>query len=71
LSPEEFLVPFRNIRRIFIGHSSTINWKTDRPMRAANVWNLDTGAGSGGRLTIMDVETREFWQSDLMRELYG
>lgn len=59
------------IESVYIGHTSTIGWKTDRPMYAAGVWNLDTGAGSGGRLTIMDVKTKEYWQSDLVMELYG
>ena len=57
--------------RVFIGHTGTLNWKTDQPMQAANIWNLDTGAGHSGRLTIMDVETKEFWQSDPVTELYG
>ena len=60
----------QTFREIFIGHTSTLGWKTDQPMRAANIWNLDTGAGGGGRLTIMDVETKEYWQSDPVRELY-
>jgi serine/threonine protein phosphatase 1 len=55
---------------VFIGHTSTTHEKTDQPMHKANVWNLDTGAGGGGRLTIMDVETKEFWQSDPVGELY-
>ena len=58
-------------KEVFIGHTATINWKTDKPLHAANVWNLDTGSGgSTGRLTIMDVETKEYWQSDLSGELY-
>jgi serine/threonine protein phosphatase 1 len=59
-----------SFKSVFIGHTSTLNWKTDQPMKAANVWNLDTGAGYWGRLTIMDVETEEYWQSDLVKELY-
>jgi len=55
---------------IFIGHTTTINWKTDQPMHSGGVWNLDTGAGFGGRLTIMDVETKQFWQSDIVKDLY-
>lgn len=55
---------------IFIGHTSTINWKTDKPMKAANIYNLDTGGGYSGRLTIMDVETKQFWQSDSVTQLY-
>ncbi|HEY4831913.1 MAG TPA: metallophosphoesterase [Waddliaceae bacterium] len=56
---------------IFIGHTPTINWNTDQPMRAANIHNLDTGAGHGGRLTIMDAGSRQFWQSDLVGKLYS
>jgi serine/threonine protein phosphatase 1 len=51
---------------IFIGHTNLLSWGTDRPMRAANIWNIDTGAGQGARLTIMDVDTYEFWQSDMI-----
>jgi len=40
------------------------------PMYAAGVWNLDTGAGWNGKLTIMDVDTKEFWQSDFVPTLY-
>ncbi|HEX4851880.1 MAG TPA: metallophosphoesterase [Puia sp.] len=56
---------------IFIGHTSTLKWKTTVPMRAANIYNLDTGAGHHGRLTIMNVETKKFWQSDPVNEIYG
>jgi len=55
------LTPFNEI---FIGHTSTIQWNTDQPMHAANIWNLDTGGGHGGRLTIMEAQTKTYWQSD-------
>lgn len=55
---------------IFIGHTATVNWGKDTPMKAANIWNLDTGAGFRGKLTIMNVETKEYFQSDLVQELY-
>lgn len=55
------LEPFSEI---FIGHTRTLNWYEDIPMDAFNVWNLDTGAGSVGKLTVMDVAIKEFWQSD-------
>jgi serine/threonine protein phosphatase 1 len=58
-------------RTVFIGHTSTTHWKTDQPMQAAQVWNLDTGAGGRGRLTIMNVKTKKYWQSDPVGELYG
>lgn len=55
---------------IFIGHTPTMMWKTDQPMHANIIWNLDTGGGWAGRITVMDVDTKEFWQSDLGTELY-
>lgn len=57
-------------KEIYIGHTSTVNWNTDKPMNACNVWNLDTGAGWGGKLTIMDIDTKEYWQSDSVKDLY-
>ena len=39
-------------------------------MNAVNVWNLDTGAGFYGKLTILDIETKEFWQSDVVKAIY-
>lgn len=58
-------------KHIFIGHSSTLNWNTDQPMTAINITNLDTGAGSTGKLTIMDIDSKEIWQSDPLPELYS
>lgn len=55
---------------IFIGHTATTSWKTDKPINAANVWNIDTGAGFSGKLTMMDVETKEYYQSDPVQDLY-
>jgi len=57
-------------KEIFLGHTTTAFWKTNHPMHAANLWNLDTGGGSEGRLTIMNLHTKQYWQSDLLRELY-
>lgn len=51
---------------VFIGHTTTISIAgTDQPVRYNNLWCLDTGAGSSGRLTILDVKTKEFWQSEI------
>ena len=40
-------------------------------MCRCNVWNLDTGGGYEGKLTVMDVETKELWQSDFVNTLYS
>lgn len=56
--------------KVFIGHTSTLNWKTDKPIFTDKVINLDTGAGFNGRLTIMDIDTLEYWQSNPVKEFY-
>lgn len=40
------------------------------PMNRCNVWNMDTGAGFEGKLSMMDIDTKEVFQSDYVRELY-
>jgi serine/threonine protein phosphatase 1 len=55
---------------IFIGHTSTTNWSIDKPMKAVNIHNVDTGAGHDGKLTIMDIHSKQFWQSDPIGNLY-
>jgi serine/threonine protein phosphatase 1 len=59
-----------NFKEIYIGHTPTTKFDVDKPMNAFNIHNLDTGAGHSGRLTIMDLETRNFWQSDPTPDLY-
>lgn len=56
---------------IFIGHTTTELYRTLEPIHVCNVWDLDTGAGWSGKLTIMDVDTKEYWQSELSKDLYG
>jgi serine/threonine protein phosphatase 1 len=40
------------------------------PMNAANVWNVDTGAAFTGRLSAIDIDTKEVFQSDIVKDLY-
>tara|TARA_R110002167_G_scaffold43330_7_gene130981 strand:- start:451 stop:1236 length:786 start_codon:yes stop_codon:yes gene_type:complete len=40
------------------------------PMNRQNIWNLDTGGGWSGKLTAMDIDSKEFWQSDFCFDLY-
>lgn len=65
--------PFYNLTKfheIFIGHTPTLNWNIDKPMHALNIFNVDTGAGHDGKLTIMNIHSKEYFQSDLVGELY-
>lgn len=62
--------PLGTYRDIFVGHTPTELYHTLLPIHACNVWNLDTGAGWFGKLTIMDADTKAYWQSDLTPDLY-
>ena len=78
---------FSTYEKIFVGHTPTqkFNWLRraditkprrpdelrDDPLFLCNVVMMDTGAGWSGRLTIMDIETLQYWQSDPTPSLYG
>ena len=62
---------FGRYKDIFIGHTTTELYGTLEPIHACNVWDLDTGAGWSGKLTILDIETKKYWQSEQSLDLYG
>ena len=55
---------------IYIGHTPVTRINKTVPVHATGVGNSDTGAAFKGALTIMDVETKEWWQSDPEYKLY-
>jgi serine/threonine protein phosphatase 1 len=61
---------FRHYKEIYVGHTPTIGYDCDVPMKAHNLWDVDTGAAFTGKLSILDIDTKEFWQSDPLPELY-
>jgi len=55
---------------IYIGHTPVTRIGKTIPIQKACVWNIDTGAAFNGALTILDIDTKEFWQSDSLSKLY-
>lgn len=55
---------------IYIGHTPVSRINQTTPVQKACIWNMDTGAAFKGPLTIMDVDTKEFWQSEPLNHLY-
>ena len=72
LEKTDLLYPNRlNIyAEIVIGHTPTTRINQMQPVQKACVWNIDTGAAFKGKLTLMDIDTKVFWQSDLLPDLY-
>ncbi len=60
----------KNYNEIYIGHTPLSRINKDKPFNACGVWNIDTGAAFTNPLTILDVDTKEFWQSDPLPSLY-
>jgi serine/threonine protein phosphatase 1 len=80
LNGRRVTVPGKNVpgyARVFVGHTTTqihtevsdlVNDPQADPYKPKffnNLVMLDTGAGWNGKLTIMDVDTLEYWQSEL------
>ena len=67
-----FFYPRRLLKynEIYIGHTPTTQINCSIPVNKANVWNVDTGAAFLGKLSILNIETKEFWQSDSLPDLY-
>lgn len=72
ISKDSFLYPKRLklYNEIYIGHTPVTKIEQTIPIQKATVWNIDTGAAFNGPLTILDVDTKEFWQSEPLNELY-
>ena len=59
---------FDEFREIFIGHTPTLLIGDSAPKHFANLWMLDTGVHISGKLTLMDIDTKEYWQSEMVND---
>lgn len=72
-------------KEVYVGHTSTINlenalihskelevpaWDFAKPLLLHNLVAVDTGAGWRGKLSAIEVDTKEIWQSTTVRDLY-
>ncbi|MGL4581962.1 MAG: metallophosphoesterase family protein [Flavobacterium sp.] len=72
ISKEDSRYPKRLLHHseIYIGHTPVTNFGFKHPTNYANVWNIDTGAAFMGCISILDIDTKQFWQSDSVASLY-
>ena len=57
-------------KEIYIGHTPVTRVGFDKPSNFANVWNVDTGAAFKGEISMLDVDSKEIWQSEPVFKLY-
>lgn len=63
-------VRLKLFKEIFIGHTPVTRIGEQKPVKMANVWNIDTGAAFKGKLSGIDVDTKNVWQSQPVYTLY-
>lgn len=67
---EKYPKRLKHYEEIYIGHTPTINFNSTEPMNAINVWNVDTGAAFYGKLSAIDIDSKEIFQTKTLMELY-
>jgi len=72
LPKDDILYPKRLLifDEIYVGHTPVTRIGKTKPVNAACVWNVDTGAAFKGPLTAMNIDTKEIFQSDPVWTLY-
>ena len=54
---------------VYIGHTPIHKYSLE-PIHSCEIWMMDTGAGWEGVLTIMDIESKECFKSDVVESMY-
>ncbi len=70
LNDDRYPKRLKLFKEIYIGHTPVTRIGSDTPKNFANVWNVDTGAAFKGKISMMDVDSKEIWQSDPLPILY-
>ncbi len=72
LKPDDVRFPkrFKFFKEMFIGHTPTTKIGLTQPVKALNLWNVDTGAAFKGPISMMEINTKEVFQSDPVYTFY-
>ena len=60
-------IKLTSYEEVYVGHTPV---SQSRPIKAGDVWLMDTGAGWSGNLSMMDINSKECFISDSVIELY-
>ncbi|QOI96918.1 MAG: metallophosphoesterase [Flammeovirgaceae bacterium] len=64
---KEIDAPLTVYDEVYLGHTPITSGK---PLHSCGIWLMDTGAGWSGVLSMMDIDTKEFFTSDPVPSLY-
>ncbi len=68
---ERFPKRLKIFKEIYIGHTPTTRIGKSIPTTFNSVCNVDTGAAFKGCISILDIATKKYWQSDPLYRLYS
>jgi serine/threonine protein phosphatase 1 len=58
-------------KEVYVGHTPITRYGFEPvPLNMFNLWMMDTAAAFTGKVTVMNINTKEFWQSNPVIELY-
>jgi serine/threonine protein phosphatase 1 len=59
-------------KEVYVGHTPTTDFNDfyTKPQNWFNIWNMDTASAFEGRVSMMDIETKEVFQSEPSYRLY-
>ena len=58
-------------KEVYIGHTPTLKLGSDKPLVKHRIHNIDTGGGfNKGKITVYDIDSKQYWQSDTAGSLY-
>ncbi len=63
--------PITKYKEIYLGHTPTLNFGSKLPINACEIWMMDTGAGYGGPVSMMNIKTKEIFQSEDTKMIYA
>lgn len=71
-SPVQHITEFKEV---YVGHTTTSFYNSKAggnqvPLNFFEIWMMDTGAGWEGKLSLMNIDTKEIFQSDVVTDLY-
>lgn len=61
---------FKIYQEVFIGHSALNKIGVTKPLKRANIWNIDTAAAFKGPLSAMEINTYKVWQTPPVYSFY-
>lgn len=63
IESQTFLKSKDGFDEIYIGHTPTTEYGSKIPIIKNGIINMDTGCGKGGLLSIMNIDTKEYFQA--------